>query len=194
MNNLIIHLKESITLTNDEVDIISKSFKIKTLKKKEILLFAGDVSSHMRFISKGCLRSYYVDEELREHIIQFGIENWWINDLYSYLTKSPARQFIQSLENSVILQIHRDTLNALFDQVPAIERFFRFKFEKAYVALQDRTINTMSKSSEERYSDFRSKYRDIEQRVPQYMIASYLGITPEFLSTLRKNSTTTDRS
>ncbi len=194
MNNLILHLRESITLTNDEVDIISKSFKIKTLKKKEILLFVGDVSSHMRFISKGCLRSYYVDKELREHIIQFGIENWWINDLYSYLTKSPCRQFIQALENSVILQIHRDTLNALFDQVPAIERFFRFKFEKAYVALQDRTINTMSKSSEERYSDFRSKYRDIEQRVPQYMIASYLGITPEFLSTLRKNSSTTDRS
>ena len=194
MDNLILHLRESITVTNDEVDIISKSFKIKTLKKKEILLFKGDVSSHMRFISKGCLGSYYMDEELREHIIQFGIENWWINDLYSYLTKSPARQFIQALENSVILQIHRDTLNALFDQVPAIERFFRFKFEKAYVALQDRAINTMSKSSEERYSDFRSKYRDIEQRVPQYMIASYLGITPEFLSTLRKNSSTTNRS
>ena len=187
MDKLILHLRESITLTNDEVDIIINSFKKKRLKKKEILLFVGDVSSHMRFISEGCLRSYYMDEEAREHIIQFGIENWWINDLYSYLTKSPARQFIQALENSVVLQIHRDTLNALFDQVPAIERFFRFKFEKAYVALQDRTINTMSKSAEERYLEFRSKYRDIEQTVPQYMVASYLGITPEHLSTIRKN-------
>ena len=187
IDKLILHLRESITLTNDEEDIIIKSFKLKRLKKKEILLFAGDVSSHMRFISEGCLRSYYMDEEAREHIIQFGIENWWINDLYSYLTKSPAREFIQALENSVVLQIHRDTLNALFEQVPTMERFFRFKFEKAYVALQGRTISTMSKPAEERYLEFRSKYRDIEQSVPQYMIASYLGITPEHLSNIRKN-------
>jgi len=187
IDKLILHLRESITLTNEEEDIIIKSFKQKRLKKKEILLFAGDVSSHMRFISEGCLRSYYMDEEAREHIIQFGIENWWINDLYSYLTKSPAREFIQALENSVVLQIHRDTLNALFEQVPTMERFFRFKFEKAYVALQGRTISTMSKPAEERYLEFRSKYRDIEQSVPQYMIASYLGITPEHLSNIRKN-------
>jgi len=187
IDKLILHLRESITLTNEEGDIITKSFKQKRLKKKEILLFAGDVSSHMRFISEGCLRSYYMDEEAREHIIQFGIENWWINDLYSYLTKSPAREFIQALENSVVLQIHRDTLNALFEQVPTMERFFRFKFEKAYVALQGRTISTMSKPAEERYLEFRSKYRDIEQSVPQYMIASYLGITPEHLSNIRKN-------
>lgn len=187
IDKLILHLRESITLTNEEEDIIIKSFKQKRLKKKEILLFAGDVSSHMRFISEGCLRSYYMDEEAREHIIQFGIENWWINDLYSYLTKSPAREFIQALENSVVLQIHRDTLNALFEQVPTMERFFRFKFEKAYVALQGRTISTMSKPSEERYLEFRSKYRDIEQSVPQYMIASYLGITAEHLSNIRKN-------
>ncbi len=187
IDKLILHLRESITLTNEEEDIIIKSFKQKRLKKKEILLCAGDVSSHMRFISEGCLRSYYMDEEAREHIIQFGIENWWINDLYSYLTKSPAREFIQALENSVVLQIHRDTLNALFEQVPTMERFFRFKFEKAYVALQGRTISTMSKPAEERYLEFRSKYRDIEQSVPQYMIASYLGITPEHLSNIRKN-------
>ena len=90
MDKLILHLRESITLTNDEVDIIIKSFKKKRLKKKEILLFVGDVSSHMRFISEGCLRSYYMDEEAREHIIQFGIENWWINDLYRCLRRLAA--------------------------------------------------------------------------------------------------------
>ena len=186
MDRLILHLRDSILLTNHEVEIIKDSFKTITLKKKEILLYAGDVSLHMRFIAKGCLRSYYMDEEAREHIIQFGIEGWWVNDLYSYVTRTPAKQFIQAVENSVVLQIHRDTLDELYDQIPAIERFFRFKFEKAYVALQDRTINTMSKTAEERYFEFRSKYRNIEQRVPQYMIASYLGITPEFLSALRK--------
>lgn len=186
---LIQHLKEQISLTDDEAIVVSKAFKIKYLKKKEILLFVGDTSLYMQFIAKGCLRSYYMDEQAREHIVQFGIENWWINDLYSYLTKTPAKQFIQALEDSTVLQIHKETLNELYNKIPAIERFFRFKFENAYVALQDRTINTMSKTAEERYFDFRSKYRAIEQRVPQYMIASYLGITPEFLSTLRKNMT-----
>ena len=186
MEKLIAHLRKSISLTEDETKIISDSFSLVKLKKKEILLFAGDHSSHMRFISEGCLRSYYMDQDAKEHIIQFGIEDWWINDLYGYLTNTPSKQFIQAIEPSTVLQVHKDRLNELFDSVPALERFFRLKFQKAYVSLQERTINTMSKTAEERYIEFRSKYRDIEQRIPQYMIASYLGITPEFLSSLRK--------
>ena len=187
INKLIAHFRNSIVLTDNEADLIRIHFKKVELKKKEILLFAGDHSSHMRFIASGCLRSYYMDEEAREHIIQIGIEDWWINDLYSYLTNTPAKQFIQAIDDSVVLQIHKNDLNSLFISVPALERFFRFKFEKAYVALQERTINTMSKTAEERYIEFRSKYRHIEQRIPQYMVASYLGITPEHLSTIRKN-------
>lgn len=188
IDKLIVHFRKSITLTDNEAEIVGECFTIVELKKKEILLFVGDYSSHMRFISDGCLRSYYMDGEAKEHIIQFGIEDWWINDLYSYLTNTPSKQFVQAIENSVVLQIHKDKLNELYNNVPAVERFFRFKFEKAYVSLQERTINTMSKTAEERYIEFRSKYRNIEQRVPQYMVASYLGITPEFLSKLRKNT------
>ncbi len=187
---LIAHFRKSITLTDDEVEVVSEYFTLVKLKKKEILLFVGDHSSHMRFISEGCLRSYYMDGDAKEHIIQFGIEDWWINDLYSYLTNTPSKQFIQAIENSTVLQIHKDKLNELYDNVPAIERFFRFKFENAYVSLQERMINTMSRTAEERYIEFRSKYRTIEQRVPQYMVASYLGITPEFLSSLRKKALT----
>jgi CRP-like cAMP-binding protein len=186
-DKLIHHLQETISLTKNEAELVKQSFKEVALKKKEMLLFKGETSSHMRFIAEGCLRSYYMDEETKEHIIQFGIEGWWINDLYSYLTQTPAKQFIQAIDDSLLLQIHRDTLNRLYDEVPAVERFFRMKFETAYVALQDRTINSMSKTAEERYVEFRSKYRDIEQRVPQYMVASYLKITPEFLSAIRKN-------
>ncbi|WP_420321423.1 Crp/Fnr family transcriptional regulator [Flagellimonas sp.] len=187
MEKLIAHLRKSIPLTDHETKLISDSFDVVRLKKKEILLFAGEYSTHMRFISDGCLRSYYMDQDAKEHIIQFGIEDWWINDLYSYLTNTPSKQFVQAIEPSTVLQVHKDRLNELYDSVPVLERFFRFKFQKAYVALQERTINTMSKTAEERYIEFRSKYRDIEQRVPQYMVASYLGITPEFLSALRKN-------
>ncbi|MBO0330292.1 Crp/Fnr family transcriptional regulator [[Muricauda] lutisoli] len=183
---LLSHLRETIVLNTEEESIVLDSYTERHLKKKEVLLFAGEVSNHMRFIAEGSLRAYHMDEEAKEHIVQFGIEGWWVNDLYSYLTETPAKQFVQAIEPTIVLQIHRDTLNKLYEKVPAIERFYRLKFEKAYVALQDRTINSMSKSAEERYLEFRSKYRSIEQRVPQYMVASYLGITPEFLSALRK--------
>ncbi|MFC4220056.1 Crp/Fnr family transcriptional regulator [Flagellimonas marina] len=184
---LLKHLLETITLGPNDENCVLDSFTELKLQKKEVLLFAGDVSSHMRFIAKGCLRAYYMDEAAKEHVVQFGVEGWWVNDLYSYLTQTPAKQFVQALEPSVVLQIHRDALRDLYNKVPAMERFYRLKFENAYVALQDRTINAMSKSAEERYLEFRTKYRGIEQRVPQYMIASYLGMTPEFLSALRKN-------
>lgn len=187
IDTLITHFRKSVRLTNDEVEIVSEYFSLVKLKKKEILLFVGEHSSHMRFISDGCLRSYYMDENGKEHITQFGIENWWINDLYSYLSNTASQQFIQAIEYSTVLQIHKDELNDLYDRVPAIERFFRLKFENAYVSLQERMVYNMSRTAEERYIEFRSKYRAIEQRVPQYMVASYLGITPEFLSKLRKN-------
>ncbi len=186
MHPLIQHIKEQVSLSEKKADIIASAFAAKALDKKEMLLFKGDVSNHMRFIEKGCLRAYNIDDSGNEHILQFGIEGWWVNDLYSYITQEPAKGFIQALEPSSVLQIHRDSLNALFKTVPAMERFFRLKIQSAYVALQERTIHSMSKTVEQRYIDFRNKYRDIEQRVPQYMVASYLGITPEHLSSLRK--------
>ena len=115
---LIAHFRKSITLTDNEAEVVSEYFTLVKLKKKEILLFVGDHSSHMRFISEGCLRSYYMDDDAKEHIIQFGIEEWWINDLYSYLTNTPSKQFIQAIENSKVLQIHKDKLNELYDTVP----------------------------------------------------------------------------
>ena len=187
MELLINHIKKNIDIGDEETDLILAAFVRKNLKNKEFLLSEGHISSHMRFIGKGCLRSYYLNEDGNEHILQFGIKEWWINDLYSYLTQTPAKHFIQAIEPSVILQIHRDKLEELYRQVPALERFFRIKMQNAYVATQARTINSMSQPAKQRYLGFCQKYREIEQRVPQYMIASYLGITPEHLSTIRKN-------
>ncbi|MEQ8927380.1 MAG: Crp/Fnr family transcriptional regulator, partial [Fulvivirga sp.] len=137
---------------------------------------------------------YYIDDQAHERILQFGIEGWWVNDLYSYLTETPAQLFVQALEPTTVLQIHRNKLNQLFDEVPAIDRFFRYKMQNAYVSLQNRTIHSMSDSAETRYLEFIKTYREIEQRVPQYMIASYLGITPEHLSAIRKNMMRQDLS
>ncbi|MCC7464704.1 MAG: Crp/Fnr family transcriptional regulator [Saprospiraceae bacterium] len=183
---LIAHLRETIQLADQDIPLVEQAFKVKKLKKRDLLLQAGDPSNHMRFISEGCLRVYYLDTEAREHILQFGIEGWWVNDLYSYLTQTPAQYYIQAVEDSTVLQVHRDALEQLFVQAPVIERFFRRKIQKAYVALQERTIKGISDSAEKRYLAFQKQYRALEQRLPQYMIASYLGVTPEHLSAIRK--------
>ncbi len=184
---LIENIKSLVPVNDEDIQYIINAFKPKQLKKKETLLFKGAISNHMRFISEGCLRSYYITEEGQEYIIQFGIKNWWVNDLYSYLTKSPAQHFVQAIQPSTVLQIHRNDLENLFKEVPIIERFFRIKMQNAYVANQNRTLKSMSQDTEIRYKSFVKNYREIEQNVPQYMIASYLGISPEHLSTIRKN-------
>jgi CRP-like cAMP-binding protein len=185
---LIEDITSLVDISEKELELVISSFKPKMIAKKEFLLNKGDVSNHMRFIAEGCLRSYTLDNNVQEHILQLGIKGWWINDLYSYLTKKPATHFVQAIQSSIVLQIHRDSLEKLYDQVPSLERFFRIKYQKAYTALQERHLDEMSLTAKERYEDFQKKYRDIEQSVPQYMIASYLGITPEHLSSLRKNS------
>ncbi len=185
-DQLIAHIREIVTLNDSEAALVVKRFRRRDLRRKEVLLQNGEISSHMRYIAKGCLRAYYLDDKAQEHVVQLGIENWWINDLYSYLTQTPARYTVQAIEATTVLQIHRDAMELLFREVPAVERFFRLKIESAYVALQEHNLNLNSKTAAERFLEFRRRYRNLEQRVPQYMIASYLGITPEFLSSIRQ--------
>ena len=184
---LIQNINELVQLNEAEAAVIANAFDTVNLKKKDFLLRAGDRSNHMRFITTGCLRLYNIDAAGKEHILQFGIQGWWINDLFAYLTEKPATYFIQAITNSTVLQIQRDRLNELFDQIPKLDRFFRIKTQNGYVALQERTIHSMSQTAEVRYTAFVERYRSMEQEIPQYMIASYLGITPEHLSAIRKN-------
>ncbi|MEQ8626810.1 Crp/Fnr family transcriptional regulator [Ekhidna sp.] len=187
---LIKNIKELVPLSQEEVELVSDAFKPRHLKKKEHLLQKGDPSNHMRFVSDGCMKVYSVDEDGQEHVLQFGISGWWINDLYAFLTETPATFFIQAITESTMFQIHRDRLNQLYDEVPMMDRFFRIKTQNGYVALQERTIRSMSETAEQRYSQFINRYRDMEQQIPQYMIASYLGVTPEHLSAIRKKMST----
>ncbi len=183
---LIQNIKDLVSLNEAETSLITDAFNPVELKKKQFLLKQGEYSNHMRFIAEGCLKVFDVDDAGNEHILQFGIKGWWVNDLYAYLTEQPATYYIQAITNSVVLQIHRTELNKLFDQIHMIDRFFRVKTQNGYVALQERTMHTMSKTAEQRYHEFITRYRNIEQQIPQYMIASYLGITPEHLSVIRK--------
>lgn len=186
LSQFINHLKESIVLNREEEEIIFSILETKYVKKKESILVPGEVSNHMRYIAKGCMRVYNLDENSQEQTLQLGIEHWWVNDLYSYLSGKSSRMFIQAVEAAVIVQISRSNLEMLFVKVPQISNFFRIKMQTAYVVLQERTMENLSLDSYEKYEKFRKDYRHLEQRFPQYVIASYLGMTPEFLSYLRK--------
>ncbi len=187
---LINHFKEKISLDENEIDLIIDKLEIKKLKKKENLIQPGQISLHMRFITIGSMRVFYIDDKGQEHTLQLGIEGWWINDLYSYLSGKPSRMFIQANEHTTLIQIGKNNLESLYKQVPGLSDFFRLKIQKAYVSLQERTIEHMSVDAFSRYQTFIKEYRNLEQRFPQYIIASYLGITPEFLSALRRKKDT----
>lgn len=183
---LIDHINQDVTLDETGIEKLSSILVFKELSKKEFLIEPGQTANTMNFIVQGCMRSYYLDENAQEHTLQLGIEHWWINDLYSYLSRKKSRMYVQALEKTTLVQIPRLQLETLFIEVPEISNFFRLKIQSAYVAVQERVIDSMSDDAYERYISFRKTYRDIEQRVPQYIIASYLGVTPEFLSYLRK--------
>ncbi len=185
-DNLIENFRQLVPISDQEAEIIKGAFVVKKLNKKELLLSKGDLSNHMRFVADGCLKVFSIGEKDMEHILQFGILGWWINDLYAYLTETPSELFIQAITPSTVLQIHRDRLNKLYDEIPMVDRFFRIKTQHGYVALQNRTIRSMSQTAEERYVKFVSDYREMEQQIPQYMIAAFIGVTPEHLSVIRK--------
>jgi CRP-like cAMP-binding protein len=186
-SNLILqNLSKHIELTDAEKEIFCSALKIKKLKRHQFLGEAGEVSRYQNFVTKGCLRSYYIDENGFEHNVQFAIEDWWIGDMASFLTKKPASLFIEALEESEVLQLDLPTMDELYIKIPKLERFFRILLQNAFIAFEQRIISVISKTAEERYVEFSNKYPQLEQRLPQTHIASYLGITPEFLSKLKK--------
>ncbi|MDN3725329.1 Crp/Fnr family transcriptional regulator [Aequorivita sp. SDUM287046] len=183
---IITEFDKIVPLDSETIRALLPLLSIHKIDKKAFLLKPGHTSNTMNFIAKGCMRSFYLDDNANEHILQFGLENWWINDLNSYLNNEPSRMFIQAIEPTVLVQIKKDDLEKLYLELPIISNFFRIKFQEAYVALQDRMISSMTIDAYGRYKVFIKNYRKIEQRIPQYMVAAYLGITPEFLSHLRK--------
>ena len=179
------NISRFITLTPEEEKYFTSLLKIKKLKKKQYLLQEGDVGRNECFVNKGCLRAYSIDEKGQEHIVQFAIEDWWIGDMYSFLTQTPARLTIDALEDSELFCIDSISVENLFIKVPKFERFFRMLVQNAFIASQRRIIESMSLTADERYCRFIENYPLMEQRLPLKQIASFLGITPESLSRIR---------
>lgn len=180
------NVAKHITLDKAETDFFISLLRGKTIKRKEYLLTPGKICKTENFIVKGCLRTYTIDENGLEHIVMFGVEDWWVGDLYSFLTQSPATFYIDALEDTELLQITKKNLDKLYERVPKFERFFRLILQNAFIAQQQRINQNLAYTAEERYLDFIKKYPKLEQRLSQKQMAAYLGITPVFLSMLRR--------
>lgn len=177
---------EAVTLSKEEQEIIQNHLTPKKLRKKQCLLQEGDVSKFVAFVEKGALRSYTINEKGGEHIIQFAVEGWLISDLSSFITGKPATYTIDALEDCELVLISRAANDALLKTMPKYETWLRLQITGAYIALQKRVIAIHSLSLEERYTALLEIYPHIIQRVPQHMIASFMGLTPETLSRVRK--------
>ena len=180
------NFNNKVRLTSEEEAQIKIYLTPKKLRKKQYLLQEGDVCKTIAFIEKGALREYSVDDNGSEHIIQFGLEGWIISDLYSFLTGEPATYNIDAIEDAELVLISKSAHEDLLQKVPKYETFTRLNITGAYLAMQKRLTSIISSSLEERYANFTTLYPNIVQRVPQHMIASYMGLTPETLSRIRR--------
>lgn len=174
-----------VAFSAEELEVFNALLKHKAFSKKTCLLRAGEVCNFEGFIVKGSLRKYYIDDNGNEVIIQFGIENGWISDIASFSDQKPGNLFIESLEDTELLILDPRTKDSLLNQVPKFERFYRKLVEKNVSTMQNRLYFSIAKTAEQKYLDFLEHYPSIPQRVPQHYIASYLGMTPEFLSKVR---------
>ncbi|WP_228450749.1 Crp/Fnr family transcriptional regulator [Chryseolinea soli] len=180
------HISRHIMLSEPDIQRFKSVLRYRKLRKRQYLLQAGDVSLYENFVLKGCLRAYTVDPDGTEHIVMFAVEGWWVSDLYSFLAGTPATQNIDALEDTEVFSIEKNDLEKLYQQVPEFNRMFRILLQNAFVAQQQRIIGSISQTAEEQYTSFITKYPTLEQRIPQNQVASYLGLTPETLSRIRK--------
>ena len=179
------YIKKHIDLNENEESIILSKIKERKYLKNQFLVQQGDVCRYICFIVSGCVRSYHIDDDGNEHTVSFSIENWWSSDMGSFITQKPADYNVECIEPTSLIQFDSVLMEELYKKIPKLERVFRIITQNALVSAQRRVVNTFSKTARERFEIFRENYPELEQRIPQYMIASYLGVTKEFLSKIK---------
>jgi CRP-like cAMP-binding protein len=183
---LIAHVSKYVSLTSTETAFFISLLIAKSLKPGEFLIHAGDVCKHESFVTRGCLKAYSEDEHGTERVLDFFVEEWWADDLYSFLTQTASKTSVVALEDTDLLQIRKNDLELLYQKTPKFERFFRLLFQNAFIAQREQTNLHLFTPAEERYKLFLKKKPYAAKRFTQKDIASYLGVTPQFLSRLKK--------
>ena len=183
---LIEYFNRILPLNEKEKAFVEEVYQERKVKKRQFILQEGEICKHNTYVLEGCFRMYFVDPNGKEHNLQFAIENWWIGDLGSFHSNSPSKLNVEAIENSIILQANKEDQLKLFTDYPKFNQIFRVLSENSMVGLQKRVLQNISSTAEERYLDFLKRYPQLFNRISNVQIASYLGVTPEFLSAVRK--------
>ena len=187
---LIAHIEEKVTLSETDKELLHNFFVPKKLRKKQYLLQEGDVCKNIAFISKGLLRTYNVDDKGDEHISVFGWEGWWLSDFNSFLTGAPAVFNIDAIENTEMLLLSKTKYEEITLAIPIMDRYFRILYQNSIVTKERRLMSSITDTAEEKYLRLKESTPEIIERIPQNLIASYLGLVPETLSRIKKNIAT----
>jgi len=179
------NISKIVTLTPHEQALFLSKTETKNYKAKTIILNAGEVCKHSYFVNSGLLRSFTINDNIVEHVLSFACEGWWIGDMYSLLSQKPGNLFVEVMEDSEVVLLSKENQEKLYTEIPKLERFFRILTEKSLVANQERLMDSLSLTAEERFEKFCKKYPTLIQKIPQKQIASYIGVTPEFFSKMK---------
>ena len=185
MSLLIDNILKHITLSPQEQELILSKTETHHYKAKTVLLNAGEVCKHSYFVNSGVLRSFNINDHIVEHVMNFACQGWWISDMYSLLSQKPGNLFIEVIEDAEVVLLSKENQEHLYNDIPKLERFFRILTENALVANQQRIMDNLSLSAEERFEKFLKIHPSLIQQVPQKQIASFIGVTPEFFSKMK---------
>lgn len=185
MKPIIQNISKHVALTPDEITLFLSKIETKSFKSKTILLSSGEIATCTYFVNSGILRSFNINDNIIEHVLHFACDGWWIGDMYSYISGKPGNLFIEVLEDAEVVFITKKHHQELYKEIPKLERFFRILAENSLVSHQERLMDNLSLSAEERFEKFCAKYPTLIQKVPQKQIASYIGVTPEFFSKMK---------
>lgn len=186
-SNLLAAFSKHVELTDEESNFLLSVIVPQRIKQGDVIESAGEITRYFIYVGSGCLLSYYTDKQGNEHVIQFALAGWWTGDIHSYTKGIPSIFTTKALTDSEVWLIPKASLDLLLEKYPKFERYFRIIFQNSLVTHQSRLMQSYSATAEERYLSFQQKYPSLEQYIPQKNIASYLGMTPEFLSKIRRN-------
>jgi CRP-like cAMP-binding protein len=185
MQSILQNIEKIVFLSEQEKELILSKIEVQQYKAKTVLLHAGEICKHSYFVNSGILRSFNINDNIVEHVLHFACEGWWIGDMFSLISQKPGNLFIEVNEDAEVAILSKENQDELYFKIPKLERFFRILTENSLVAHQERLMDNLSLSAEERFEKFCTKYPTLIQRVPQKQIASHIGVTPEFFSKMK---------